>query len=84
MRQTTRYFEEQVLGKRPYLSVASCEEAIRRELYREIQQDGRIRVWGRVNDPRDGSQRTLRVVLLEDGTTLHNAFFDRDFKGGVS
>lgn len=22
----------------------------------------------------------LRVILLEDGETVHNAFFDRDFK----
>jgi len=22
----------------------------------------------------------LRIVVLEDGETLHNAFFDRDFK----
>jgi len=24
--------------------------------------------------------RALRVVLLEDGETVHNAFFDRGFK----
>ena len=22
----------------------------------------------------------LRIILLEDGETVHNAFFDRDFK----
>ena len=25
-------------------------------------------------------RKDLRVVVLEDGETLHNAFFDRDFK----
>ena len=30
--------------------------------------------------PRDGSERFLRVVVLEDRLTLHNAFFDRDFE----
>jgi len=25
-------------------------------------------------------QKYLRVVLLEDGETVHNAFFDQDFK----
>jgi hypothetical protein len=25
-------------------------------------------------------QHPLRVILLEDGETVHNAFFDRDFK----
>ncbi len=45
-----------------------------------IQDDGRARVWGRVVDPRDGSIRVLRVILLSDRDTLHNAFFDRGFR----
>jgi hypothetical protein len=45
---------------------------------RELRQsDGRIRRWGRI--PEAGG-RYLRVVLLEDGVTVHNAFFDRSFK----
>ena len=42
-----------------------------------IQSDGRIRRWGRV--PEMGN-RYLRVILLEDRETVHNAFFDRGFK----
>lgn len=42
-----------------------------------VQADGRIRRWARI-DEADG--RYLRVVLLEDGATVHNAFFDRRFK----
>ena len=42
-----------------------------------IQADGRIRRWGRVPEMGD---RYLRVVLLEDGETVHNAFFDRGFR----
>lgn len=41
------------------------------------QGDGRIRRWGRVAD---ADNRWLRVVVLADGTTVHNAFFDRRFK----
>jgi hypothetical protein len=45
---------------------------------REVQQaDKRIRRWAKI-DEADG--RYLRVVLLDDGETVHNAFFDRDFK----
>jgi len=33
-----------------------------------------------VQDTRDGKERILRVVTLEDGETVHNAFFDRDFR----
>lgn len=41
-----------------------------------IQADGRIRRWKRIPEA-DG--RFLRVVLLDDGETVHNAFFDRRF-----
>ena len=42
-----------------------------------VQSDGWIRRWGRV--PEAGN-RVLRVVVLADGETVHNAFFDRRFK----
>jgi hypothetical protein len=32
----------------------------------------------------DGGPRFLRVVTLEDGETVHNAFFDRNFREGLS
>lgn len=76
----TRYFIEQVLRKRPYLTEDMCKSALTAPLREERQEDGRIRVWARVRDPRDGSERFLRVVVLEDRLTLHNAFFDRDFE----
>jgi hypothetical protein len=43
----------------------------------ERQVDGRFRLWGRVPEMGD---RFLRVVLLQDRETVHNAFFDRDFQ----
>jgi hypothetical protein len=42
----------------------------------EIQSDGRIRKWAKIDDV----DRFLRVILLEDGETVLNAFFDRSFK----
>jgi len=44
-----------------------------------VQDDGRVRHWRQVIDSRDGKPRILRVVTLDDGETIHNAFFDRDF-----
>lgn len=76
----TRYFQEQVLRKRPYISAADCRSVVAWPLRRLVQPDGRIRVWGRVIDSRDGSSRILRVVTLDDGETIHNAFYDRDFR----
>jgi hypothetical protein len=43
----------------------------------EIQHDGRIRRWAKIPE---AENRYLRVILLEDGETVHNAFFDRTFK----
>jgi hypothetical protein len=45
--------------------------------YQEIQSDGRIRRWARISD---FENRALRVILLEDGQTVHNAFFDRSYE----
>ena len=39
-----------------------------------------IRFWGRVTPPGQAEARVLRVVTLEDGETMHNAFFDRGFR----
>lgn len=40
------------------------------------QQDGRIRRWGPIAEM---GGKYLRVILLADGETVHNAFFDRSF-----
>ena len=42
-----------------------------------IQHDGRIRRWKKIPEMDD---RYLRVILLADGETVHNAFFDRSFR----
>lgn len=77
---TTRYFDEQVLRKRTYLTVEMCREVLRAPLRRRVQDDGRIRHWGRVSLPGETDERILRVVTLEDGETLHNAFLDRGYR----
>jgi hypothetical protein len=40
------------------------------------QSDGRIKKWKYIEEAR----KYLRVILLEDGETVHNAFFDRSYK----
>ena len=40
--KTTRYFEEQVLRKRPYLQRSWCSEVLEAPLRREVQSDGRM------------------------------------------
>jgi hypothetical protein len=41
-----------------------------------VQFDGRIRRWGQIAEM---GGMYLRVVLLLDGETVRNAFFDRSF-----
>jgi hypothetical protein len=77
--KTTRYFREQVLRKRSYLQVSWVESVLRNPKQLSVQDDGRIRFWGWV--PELG--HWLRVVTLEDGETVHNAFPDRDFEPGA-
>ncbi len=42
-----------------------------------IQEDGRVKKWARIAE---ADNRYLRVILLADGETLHNSFFDRGYK----
>lgn len=75
--KTTAYF--QAIRVRPDRAVIRddwIERAVRRPIREPTQADGRIRRWVRVPEVGD---RVLRVILLPDGETVHNAFFDRGF-----
>jgi hypothetical protein len=75
--QFTRYFETTRL--RPDRASILPEWIERTILYPEhrfVQSDGRIRLWLRIPE---ADNRWLRVVLLDDQRTIHNAFFDRSF-----
>lgn len=43
----------------------------------ELQSDGRVRYLARIPEAND---KWLRVITLEDGVTVHNAFFDRQVR----
>jgi hypothetical protein len=73
----TRYFEE--IRRRPDRAIIRLEwivYAVEHPVREVIQADGRIRRWAAI---REMEGRFLRVVLLADGETVHNAFFDRSF-----
>jgi hypothetical protein len=53
------------------------EQVVSNPVKQLVQEDGRIRRWAPIAEAQG---RYLRVVLLEDGQTLHNAFFDRGFR----
>lgn len=75
--KTTLYFDA-LRGRPDRASIRNewIERAIQAPIKEVIQTDGRIRRWARVPE---AENRYLRVVLLDDGETVHNAFFDRRF-----
>jgi hypothetical protein len=44
--------------------------------HEEMQTDGRVRRWAFIKE----ADKFLRIVILEDKQTIHNAFFDSSFK----
>ena len=75
--KTTKYFD--YTRKRPDRSRIKkewIETVVEQPDKVEVQSDGRIRKWAKI--PEEG--KYLRVILLRDGETVHNAFFDRSYK----
>ncbi|HRO25695.1 MAG TPA: hypothetical protein PLR07_15515 [Promineifilum sp.] len=76
---TTAYFESvRSRPDRSYIRDEWIQRVIENPIYEVIQEDGRIRRWAAIEELEG---RFLRVVLLEDGHTVHNAFLDRRFRG---
>jgi hypothetical protein len=73
----TRYFQAMRLRPdRAAIKLEWIQRVVNSPIKEIIQEDGRIRRWAPIQEA-DG--RYLRVILLSDGETIHNAFFDRDF-----
>jgi len=76
--KTTQYFQyTRLRPDRSFIKDEWIEQVLKNPLREEKQSDGRIRRWARIAEMED---RILRVILLEDSETVHNAFFDRNFK----
>ncbi len=72
----TQYFL--FIRQRPDRAIIKEEwilDTINKPVKIEVQSDGRIRKWKFIGE----AEKYLRVILLEDGETVHNAFFDRNF-----
>ena len=76
--KTTQYFD--FIRSRPdrlFIKDEWIIYVIENPAYMQVQSDGRIRFWRQIME---FEGRYLRVVLLADSETVHNAFFDRRFK----
>jgi len=72
--KTTKYFQS--IRNRPDRAILKEEwivYVVKHPEREHIQADGRIRRWASIEDM-EGNY--LRVILLPDGETIHNAFFD--------
>jgi hypothetical protein len=77
MMKFTAYF--QAMRSRPdraMIRIEWIQQVVEQPVKEVIQQDGRIRRWAPIQEMEG---RYLRVILLPDGKTVHNAFFDRRF-----
>lgn len=75
--KTTQYFEAmRVRPDRAMIRIDWIQRVIDHPVKESIQKDGRIRRWAPIAEMHG---RYLRVILLPDGQTVHNAFFDRSF-----
>lgn len=73
--RTTRYFDStRSRQDRAFIKDEWIQFVIDHHEREFIQKDGIIRRWARITDKEN---RYLRVILLEDGETVHNVFFDR-------
>jgi len=73
----TKYFQEMRLrSDRAVIRLEWIQQVLKNPVKEVIQKDGRIRRWAPIEEMEG---RYLRVILLEDGETIHNAFFDRRF-----
>lgn len=73
----TQYFL--VTQKRDYRKVIKMEWiefVFKHPISEVIQSDGRIRRWAYIKE----MDKYLRIIILKDRLTIHNAFFDRNFK----
>jgi len=76
MKFTSYFLHTKHRPDRKDIKMEWIEQVCYKPEFQMTQSDGRIRKWGYVSEV----DKFLRVVLLEDNETIHNAFFDRDFK----
>lgn len=76
MLKTTRYFDDFASQKRPEIEREWIRYVLANPVKVEKQPNNRLSYWSNIEE---AEGRTLRVITLEDGETVHNAFFDRNF-----
>ncbi len=75
--KTTKYFNyTRLRSDRACIKYEWITFVIKSPIKEVVQSDGRIKKWAKISDV----NKYLRVIVLEDGETVHNTFFDRTFQ----
>jgi hypothetical protein len=74
--KTTDYFDNFASQKHLEVQREWIQYVLLNPVKTEKQSNNRISYWGNILE---AENRVLRVITLEDGVTVHNAFFDRNF-----
>jgi len=75
--KTTQYFEyTKQRPDRAGIKTEWIEYVIQHPIESVVQHDGRIKKWAKIEEV----GKYIRVILLADGETVHNAFFDRSYR----
>ncbi len=74
--KTTNYFNNFASQKHSEIQPEWIERVLTNPVKKQVQTNNRICYWGNIEE---AEGRVLRVITLEDGETVHNAFFDRNF-----
>ena len=77
MKYTQYFLHVRQRPDRAKIRMEWIEDTVKNPDYTAVQSDGRIRKWKNIKE----QGKFLRVILLSDGVTIHNAFFDRSFRG---
>ena len=77
MKYTQYFLHVRQRPDRAKIRMEWIEDTVKNPDYTAVQSDGRIRKWRNIQE----QGKFLRVILLSDGVTIHNAFFDRSFRG---
>jgi hypothetical protein len=76
--KTTEYFLQNMQEPdRAWIKMEWIERTLHYPEWEHVQRDGRFQRRARIPE---AENRILRVIVLPDGETVHNAFFDRSFK----
>ena len=76
MKFTQYFLATQLRDDRKNIKQEWIEFVFNNPVLEEIQIDGRIKRWAFIEQ----ANKYLRIIILDDKETVHNAFFDRNFK----